>query len=102
MYVRNMSGTVLSPPAQAMIAAMRTLDTALATGFTGLSHTDLTAVLDEHEILIRQLPGHGYRMLAELQAQRTAVEMGATNWRQVLATRLRISTAEAGRRLSAA
>ena len=41
-------------------------------------------------------------MLARLQAETTAKEMGAKSWRDVLAIRWRISTTEAGRRLDEA
>ena len=41
-------------------------------------------------------------MLARLQTETTAKEMGAKSWRQVLAIRWRISTSEAGRRLDEA
>ena len=49
-----------------------------------------------------QLPTQSHRMLARLQAETTAKEMGAKSWRQVLAIRWRISTSEAGRRLDEA
>jgi hypothetical protein len=48
------------------------------------------------------LPAQSHRLLARLQAEATAKEMGARNWRSVLAIRWRISTSEAGRRLDEA
>jgi hypothetical protein len=59
-------------------------------------------VLDEIETLTCQLPSHGQRLLARLQAETTAKEMGAKSWKDVLAIRWRISTSEAGRRLDEA
>ena len=41
-----------------------------------------------------------HRLLARLQVETTAAQMGAKNWKDVLAIRWRISTAEAHRRLT--
>ena len=59
-------------------------------------------MLDELETLNCQLPTQSHRMLARVQAETTAKEMGAKSWRDVLATRWRISPTEAGRRLDEA
>src|SRR6185312_17468902 len=46
------------------------------------------------------LPALRHRLLARLQVETTAQQMGAKNWKDVLAIRWRISTAEAHRRLT--
>jgi hypothetical protein len=84
----------------AALTALRAARTALAElPETTLIRPELVAVLDEIETLTCQLPTHRHRMLAQLQTQTTAKEMGAKSWRDVLATRWRISTSEAHRRL---
>src|SRR3954462_12003977 len=67
-----------------------------------LTKSELTDALDELETLTCRLPSQSHRMLARLQAETTAKEMGAKSWRDVLAIRWRISTSEAGRRLDEA
>src|SRR5574339_568100 len=67
-----------------------------------LGKPELVCALDELQSLSCQLPTQSHRMLARLQAQTTAKEMGAKSWREVLAIRWRISTSEAGRRLDEA
>ena len=47
-----------------------------------------------------RLPAVRHRLLARLQVETTAAQMGAKNWKDVLAIRWRISTADAHRRLS--
>src|SRR5690242_9045908 len=67
-----------------------------------LGKPELISALDELEALSCQLPTQSHRLLARLQAETTAKEMGAKSWRDVLAIRWRISTSEAGRRLEEA
>lgn len=67
-----------------------------------LTRAEIVDVLDELETLDCQMPVQSHRMLAHLQSETTAKEMGAKSWRQVLATRWRISSTEAGRRLDEA
>ena len=67
-----------------------------------LTKTELMDVGDELEYLTRQLPTQRHRMLTRLQVETTPRELGAKSWREVLATRWRISTSEAGRRLAEA
>ena len=67
-----------------------------------LTKAELVEVGDELESLTCQLPTQRHRMLARLQIETTPREMGAKSWREVLATRWRISTGEAGRRLAEA
>lgn len=83
------------------IAALRAANDALAAlPAERLTQAQTTAVLDEMQVLRCQLPSHDHRLLAHLQAETTAKEMGAKSWSQVLATRWRITTSEAGRRLA--
>jgi hypothetical protein len=92
-----MSGTVV----QDAVAALRTAYDALAAcDIDLLTATELLDVGDELETLDRQLPTQSHRLLARLQVETTARELGAKSWKDVLATRWRISTAEAGRRLT--
>jgi Domain of unknown function (DUF222) len=88
---------------QAAIAAMRVAhDELAALPIDALTKAELVGALDELETLTCQMPTQSHRMLARLQAEATAKEMGAKSWRQVLAIRWRISTSEAGRRLDEA
>ena len=64
-----------------------------------LIRPELLRVLDEIEALNCRLPSHRQRILARLQIETTPKAMGAKSWRDVLATRWRISSSEAGRRL---
>ena len=59
-------------------------------------------MLDDLETLTCQLPAQSHRMLARLQAETTAKEMGAKSWKDVLGIRWRISPTEAARRLTEA
>jgi hypothetical protein len=65
-----------------------------------LTRPDLVEALDDFETLGCQLPTLNHRLLARLQTEATPQEMGAKNWRQVLAVRCLISTGEAHRRLT--
>jgi hypothetical protein len=85
------------------VAALRAAhDELAALSIDSLTAPELLGVLDELETLNCQLPTQSHRLLARLQAQTTAQEMGAKSWRDVLATRLRISTREAKHRLEQA
>ena len=99
MYVRVMSGVVLS---EAVVAVRAAVDAAAGADVDLLGRADLVEALDELEVLWCQLPALRHRLLARLQVETTAKAMGAKSWNQVLATRWRISTAEAGRRLGEA
>ena len=99
MYVRIMSGVVLS---EAVAAVRAAVDAAAGAEVDLLGRADLVDALDELETVWCQLPGLRHRLLARLQVEATAKEMGAKSWNQVLAVRWRISTAEAGRRLGEA
>ncbi len=99
MYVRVMSGVVLS---EAVAAVRAAVDEAAGAGVDLLGRADLVDALDELETVWCQLPALRNRLLARLQVETTAKEMGAKSWNQVLSVRWRISTAEAGRRLGEA
>ena len=85
---------------QSAIAALRVAhDELAALPVDALTKPELVSALDELETLSCQLPTQSQRMLARLQAESTAKQMGAKSWKDVLAIRWRISTSEAGRRL---
>ena len=99
MYVRDMSGVDL----QAAVGRLRAaFDEVAGCEVDLLTRAELVAALDELEELSCRLPAVGHRLLARLQVETTAKEMGARNWKQVLAIRWRITTSEANRRLTEA
>jgi len=88
---------------QSAVTALRTAYEDLAAlPVEALGKSELVDALDELETLSCQLPTQSHRLLARLQEQTTAKEMGAKSWRDVLAIRWRISPSEAGRRLEEA
>ncbi|WP_186447096.1 DUF222 domain-containing protein, partial [Mycolicibacterium porcinum] len=70
--------------------------------FTGLSTAELLALQSERERLARTQALIDHRIQAALMAQATPHEIGGKSWKDVLATRMRISTKEAARRVAAA
>ncbi len=98
MYVRTMGTTVM----RAMTALRAAYEAFAACDVESLTRTELMAVMDEYETLTCQLPAQSHRMLARLQAETTAKELGAASWNDVLRVRWRLSKAEAGRRLGEA
>lgn len=64
-----------------------------------LSHRELLAVLGELEVVNRQLPTQSHRILARLVAEAAPAKLGAKTIPDLLATRLRVSQAEAKRRV---
>ncbi len=88
---------------QATVAALRAAyDQLAALPIDALNASELVGVLDDLETLTCQLPTQSHRMLAHLQAETTAKEMGAKSWKDVLTVRWRISSTEAARRLEEA
>ena len=88
---------------QAAVTALRAAHAAVAAlPVDALTRPEVLGVLDEIETLTCQLPAHGQRLLARLQADTTPKELGAKSWRDVLTIRWRISAREAGRRLEEA
>jgi hypothetical protein len=88
---------------QAAVTALRAAyDELAALPIDALSKAELVGVLDDLETLSCQLPAQSHRMLARLQTEATAKEMGAKSWKDVLAIRWRISPTEASRRLAEA
>ena len=99
MYVRIVSGTAVREAVTALRAAY---DTLADCDVDLLTAQELMDTLDELETLTCQLPTQSHRMLARLQAETTPKAVGAKSWNAVLRIRWRISTAEAGRRLTEA
>jgi len=86
---------------QNAIAAMqRACDELERLPIDALSHRELVDVLSDLERLTRRLPAQSHRILTRLKAEIEPKEFGATSLRDVLTCRLRISTAEARRRLT--
>ena len=98
-YVRVVGTGAVQTAVTALRAAYEQL---AALPVDALGKPELIDALDELEALSCQLPAQSHRLLARLQEQSTATEMGAKSWRDVLAIRWRISTSEAGRRLEEA
>ncbi len=71
-----------------------------AAGPDGLSLSKKLTLGDDLQTLTCQLPTQFHHLLASLQAEHTPRELGAKSWNEVLRTRWRISSAEAGRRLA--
>ncbi|WP_131827904.1 DUF222 domain-containing protein, partial [Mycolicibacterium fortuitum] len=98
MYVRAMQAGVVD-----VVAGLRAaFDAFAACDFGSLTRAELISVLDEYEALLCRFPAVGHRLLARLQVEATPGELGAKSWNEVLRTRWRLSTAEAGRRLGEA
>lgn len=88
---------------QAAVVALRAAhDELAALSVDQLTAAELVSVLDDLETLTCQLPVQGHRLLMRLQAETTPKALGAKSWREVMATRWRISSSEAGRRLEEA
>jgi hypothetical protein len=89
-----------SDPVFAAIAAMRTAYAQLAAAsIDGLTHPELLSAQGELETLTRQMPTQSHRMITRLATEANPVELGATSLREVLRERLRISGADARRRV---
>ena len=88
---------------QTAVAALRSaFDELAALPIDTLATTELVGVLDELETLTCQMPSQSHRMLARLQTETSATQMGAKTWRDFLSVRWRISPTEANRRLDEA
>ncbi|WP_156750676.1 DUF222 domain-containing protein, partial [Mycobacterium sp. 852013-50091_SCH5140682] len=70
--------------------------------FDALSLPELLELQSRREIQVRRAPAVDHRLLAEVQSRATAREIGAKNWADALAIRLRISPTEAKRRVTEA
>jgi hypothetical protein len=82
------------------VAALRAAhDELAALSIDALTGPEVLGVLDELQTLACQLPTQSHRLLTHLQTETTPQAMGAKSWRDVLATRWRISTREAKHRL---
>ncbi len=70
---------------RATVAALRAAyDQLAALPIDALTTTELVGVLDDLETLSCQLPAQSHRLLARLQSETTAKEMGAKSWKDVL------------------
>jgi hypothetical protein len=90
----------------AVLAALSGLEAAFdavaGLSFDALTNPELLAVLARLETLARREPVIEHRLIGKLVRDSTAVELGAKNFADVLATRLRIGRKEAKRRLDEA
>jgi hypothetical protein len=85
------------------IAEMRAAyDKVAAHGVDTVTHPELLSALGELETLARQRPTQSHRIIARLQREASPVELGAKSLKDVLRIRLRISGADAQRRLDEA
>ena len=70
--------------------------------FTVFDTAELLAIQSERELRARADAAIDHRLQAALMARATPREIGGRSWIDVLATRMRLTTAEAGRRVSGA
>ncbi|WP_018601625.1 HNH endonuclease signature motif containing protein [Mycobacterium sp. 155] len=68
--------------------------------FAAMTLPELLELQSRREIHARRAPAVDHRLLAEAQTRTTAREIGAKNWAEVLAIRLRISRTDATRRIA--
>lgn len=88
---------------QAALAGHRAATASLVSvDFTGLDTAELLALQSEREQHARIAAMIDHRIQAALMAQAAPHEIGGKSWKDVLATRMRISGKEASRRVTAA
>ena len=87
---------------EAVTALRDAVDAVLSCGLDRSTAAEVVELLDEVEAAGCRLPSARHRALARLQVETSAVQMGAKNWKDVLAIRYRISGSEANRRLTEA
>ena len=75
------------------------LDELAALPVDTLSHRELLDILGDLEVLTRRLPAQSHRILARLTTEASPQRLGAKTSPDLVATRLRISRAEAKRRI---
>jgi hypothetical protein len=96
----------MSSDRESISAAYDALDAAFETvaalSYDALDVADTLRCLDRRENLRRRLPATDHQLLTHLQSRTTAAEVGAKNWADVLAIRLRISIKDATRRVQEA
>ncbi|MEW5809300.1 MAG: DUF222 domain-containing protein [Actinomycetota bacterium] len=97
MYVR-----VVVVVREAVAALRDAVDAVLAADLSLSTAAEVVELLDELEAAGCRLPAARHRGLARLQVETTPQQMGAKNWKDVLALRWRISGSEAHRRLTEA
>ncbi|MCV7055673.1 HNH endonuclease signature motif containing protein [Mycolicibacterium gilvum] len=74
----------------------------LAKAAEDLSHRELIGLLSELTTVLRSAPAVEHQVLARLLDETEPHHLGEASWKKVLTTSLRISSAEAGRRLQRA
>ena len=89
-------------PHEAMTALLAAYDAVADCDLESLPAPGVLEFIDGLEVLTCQLPTQSHRALARLQVETTPQKLGAKSWKDVLATRWRITTSEAHRRLDAA
>ncbi|MGE2727862.1 HNH endonuclease signature motif containing protein [Mycolicibacterium vaccae] len=67
-----------------------------------LSHRELIGLLTELTTLVRRVPALEHQILARLTDETEPHRLGETTWKKVLTTALRVTPADAGRRLKRA
>ncbi|MEW5812632.1 MAG: DUF222 domain-containing protein, partial [Actinomycetota bacterium] len=97
MYVR-----VVVVVREAVAALREAVDAVLAADLSLSTAAEVVELLDELEAVGCRLPAARHRGSARLLVETTPQQMGAKNWKDVLAIRWRISGSEAHRRLTEA
>ncbi|MBP2450945.1 HNH endonuclease signature motif containing protein [Mycolicibacterium lutetiense] len=86
----------------ALVGHLAATATLVDVDFTGFDTAQLLAIQSEREQLARTQVMIDHRIQAALMAQSSPHEIGGKSWKDVLATRMRISGKEAARRVAAA
>jgi hypothetical protein len=96
----------MSSDRESISAAYDALEAAFETvatlSYDALDIAETLGCLDRLENLRRRLPATDHQLLTHAQSRTTAAEVGAKNWADVLAIRLRISVKDAKRRVQEA
>jgi hypothetical protein len=88
--------------AAAVDGFLTAVDTLAEVSFDALTPPELLHVLDKMETVSWRTPTVAHRIIAGLQREASPVELGVKAWKAVLKSRLRISGADATRRLDEA
>ncbi|WP_370500861.1 DUF222 domain-containing protein [Mycolicibacterium sp. jd] len=84
------------------VAAIAEQVAVLSKAAEGASHRELIGLLAQLTQVLRSVPTLEHQILARLTAETEPHRLGEGSWKKVLTTSLRVSGAEAGRRLSRA
>ena len=85
---------------EGVVGLVAVMDTLSATVFDDASVSELLDVQTALERVYRQIPAVQHRVMAAVKTQAGPADLGARTWRDALGIRLRLSEAEAGRRLA--